>query len=225
MRRPAAAIVLRWLPFAADSVADGSHLAIMSVQVTRPPFLDVNRPYRHSKFGCDLDAWRRASNNFGGPSQGEQFRSTKGSLATNDQCFSFWATRISRISGRARMFFGLLGRPLTETVSITFPIVAGNSSSSLESQLDSDEDVIGLLPRGSESPANVRLKVFWEFFKRENLRIVGDAGLSHISADLRILPLCPSSANEPGSFEHPVGLLASTACRCSACRRAMHFQA
>jgi hypothetical protein len=36
VRRPAAAIVLRWLLFAADSVADGSHLAIMSVQVTRP---------------------------------------------------------------------------------------------------------------------------------------------------------------------------------------------
>jgi hypothetical protein len=53
-RRPAAAIV-RWrLLVTADSVPDGPHLAIMLVQVTRPPVLVVNGPYRHSQFGCDL---------------------------------------------------------------------------------------------------------------------------------------------------------------------------
>jgi hypothetical protein len=53
-RRPAAAIVLRWLLVAPNAVPDGPHLAVMSVQVNSPPFLDVNRPYRHSQFGCDL---------------------------------------------------------------------------------------------------------------------------------------------------------------------------
>jgi hypothetical protein len=54
VRRPATAIVLRWLLVAADSVPDGPHLAMMLDQVNSPPVLDVNGPYRHSQSCCDL---------------------------------------------------------------------------------------------------------------------------------------------------------------------------
>jgi hypothetical protein len=107
--------------------------------------------------------------------EGGHVGSIIGNLEISDQRRNFLATRRSRISGRARMF-ELLGTPLTEMMSLTFPLVLGILRFR-HLKLDSGEGGIGFLTKGSESPGN-GFESGLGILQTENLRRVGDAGLS-----------------------------------------------